>query len=236
MLAPPEAPPISVGVGAGGPARPSRSQQCLLPGRSPAQNDGPRALSDDGPQVQIGDPQSLMPNSVLRPFSAVTPARSLDWKAPRPTQELPTDCPARLAPPPRPSTSTRSIRSANRGGCTGFLFRASQYRRAKPTFRTVDNQADAWRMVRRLAADAGITALSGCHSFAPHRHHCPRGQLRHAGTFSSADAYVGRRDGRSLASQRRLTRGDGLVRLGQRAAKASYRESVVTSRNSSDPD
>ncbi len=47
----------------------------------------------------------------------------------------------------------------------GFLFRTSRGRRGDTLCEQPMAQADAWRMVRRRAAAAGITAPIGCHTF-----------------------------------------------------------------------
>jgi site-specific recombinase XerD len=52
-----------------------------------------------------------------------------------------------------------------RDDCKGFLFRTSRGRRGDTLSEQPMTQADAWRMVRRRAADAGIAAPIGCHTF-----------------------------------------------------------------------
>jgi site-specific recombinase XerD len=52
--------------------------------------------------------------------------------------------------------------AADRGG---FLFRTSRGRRGDALSEQPMGQADAWRMVRRRAVAAGITAPIGCHTF-----------------------------------------------------------------------
>jgi site-specific recombinase XerD len=47
----------------------------------------------------------------------------------------------------------------------GFLFRTSRGRRGDTLSELPMTQADAWRMVRRRAAAAGISAPIGCHTF-----------------------------------------------------------------------
>jgi integrase len=47
----------------------------------------------------------------------------------------------------------------------GFLFRTARGHKADTLSELAMNQSDAWRMIRRRGAAAGITASIGCHTF-----------------------------------------------------------------------
>jgi site-specific recombinase XerD len=90
---------------------------------------------------------------------------------------------------------------------TGMLFRTSRGRRGDVLSEQPMGQADAWRMVRRRAAAAGIAAPIGCHTF---RATGITAYLANGGTLEHAQAMAAHESPRTTKlydrTQERLTR------------------------------